>query len=52
MDKIIVDHLSLRYSDGAESLRDIHFNIPANKVVVLFGPAGGENPRCCARSTA
>jgi phosphate transport system ATP-binding protein len=41
MDKIIIDHLSLRYSDGAESLRDIHFNIPANKVVVLFGPAGG-----------
>jgi phosphate transport system ATP-binding protein len=41
MDKIIIDHLSLRYSDGAESLRDIHFNIPANKVAVLFGPAGG-----------
>jgi phosphate transport system ATP-binding protein len=41
MDKIVIDHLSLRYSDGAESLRDIHFNIPANKVVVLFGPAGG-----------
>jgi phosphate transport system ATP-binding protein len=41
MDKIVIDHLSLRYSDGAESLRNIHFNIPANKVVVLFGPAGG-----------
>ena len=41
VDKIIVDHLSLQYSDGTESLRDITLNIPANAVTVLFGPAGG-----------
>lgn len=41
MDKIIIEHLSLTYSDGAESLKDISFNIPANAVTVLFGPAGG-----------
>jgi len=41
MDKIIIEHLSVRYSDGAESLKDINLNIPANAVTVLFGPAGG-----------
>jgi phosphate transport system ATP-binding protein len=41
MDKIIVDNLSLTYSDGAESLRNITMNIPANSITVLFGPAGG-----------
>jgi len=41
VDKIIVDHLSLQYADGTESLRDITLNIPANAVTVLFGPAGG-----------
>ncbi len=39
--KIIVDHFSLRYSDGRESLRDINLFIPANAITVLFGPAGG-----------
>jgi ABC-type phosphate/phosphonate transport system ATPase subunit len=41
MDKIVIEHLSLRYSDGAESLRDINLAIPENQVTVLFGPAGG-----------
>jgi phosphate transport system ATP-binding protein len=41
MDKIIIEHLSLQYADGTESLRDISLNVPANAVSVLFGPAGG-----------
>lgn len=41
MNKIIIDHLSLSYSDGTESLKDINLNIPANAISVLFGPAGG-----------
>lgn len=41
MDKIIVEHLSLNYSDGAESLKDITLRIPANSISVFFGPAGG-----------
>ena len=41
MDKIIVEHLSLNYSDGAESLKDISLRIPANSISVFFGPAGG-----------
>jgi len=41
MNKIIIEHLNLQYSDGTESLRDITLNIPANAITVLFGPAGG-----------
>jgi len=41
MIKILIEHLSLQYSDGKESLRDINLEIPANEVTVLFGPAGG-----------
>lgn len=41
MDKIIVEHLTLTYSDGTESLKDVTFNIQANTITVLFGPAGG-----------
>ncbi len=41
MDKIIVEHLSLRYSDGTESLRDLSMAIPANAVTALMGPSGG-----------
>ena len=41
MDKIIIEHLSLNYSDGTESLRDLSIGIPANAITVLFGPAGG-----------
>ncbi len=41
VDKIVIDHFSLQYTDGTESLRDINFNIVANAITVLFGPAGG-----------
>jgi phosphate transport system ATP-binding protein len=41
MDKILIDHFNIRYSDGNESLRDINLAIPANQVFVMFGPAGG-----------
>lgn len=41
MDKIVVENLSVRYSDGHESLKNINLRLPANQVNVLFGPAGG-----------
>jgi phosphate transport system ATP-binding protein len=41
MDKIIVENLSLQYSDGTESLRNISLGIRENAITVLFGPAGG-----------
>lgn len=41
MDKIIIEHLFLDYSDGTESLKDINLRIPANQITILFGPAGG-----------
>ena len=40
-DKIIIESLSLQYSDGTESLRDISLDIREKAVTVLFGPAGG-----------
>lgn len=41
MDKIIIENLSLKYSGGVESLKNISLNIPSNSITVLFGPAGG-----------
>lgn len=41
MDKIIVEHLFLNYSDGSESLKDINLRIKDQSITVLFGPAGG-----------
>jgi len=41
MNKFVIDNLSLRYSDGNESLKNISLKIPANSITVLFGPAGG-----------
>src|SRR5687767_15382553 len=41
MDKVIIENLSLQYSDGTESLRDISLGIREKAVTVLFGPAGG-----------
>jgi phosphate transport system ATP-binding protein len=41
MDKIVIEHLSLQYADGTESLRDVSMGIRANAITVLFGPAGG-----------
>ncbi len=40
-DKIIVEHLSLTYSDGKESLVDLSMNIPGNQITALIGPAMG-----------
>jgi len=39
--KIVIEHLSVQYDDGTESLRDISLEIHANEITVLFGPAGG-----------
>ncbi len=39
--KIRVENLSILYSDGTESLRDITLNIYERQINVLFGPAGG-----------
>lgn len=41
MNKILIENLSLQYSDGTESLRDVNLGIRENAVTVLFGPAGG-----------
>jgi len=41
MNKFEIKDLSLRYSDGAESLKHINLSIPAHAITVLFGPAGG-----------
>jgi len=39
--KIVVETLTLQYSDGAESLRNISMDIREHAITVLFGPAGG-----------
>ena len=39
--KIVIEHLTLVYSDGRESLRDISLTVPSHAITVLFGPAGG-----------
>lgn len=41
MNKITIENLSLTYSDGTESLRDINLEIPEQQIFVIFGPAGG-----------
>jgi phosphate transport system ATP-binding protein len=41
VDKIVIESLSIQYSDGVESLRNISLNVPKEAVTVLFGPAGG-----------
>ncbi len=41
MNIIVVDHFSLSYSDGTESLKNITLSIPDNKITVMLGPAGG-----------
>jgi phosphate transport system ATP-binding protein len=41
MEKIRIEHLSIMYSDGTESLKDINLVIESNAITVLFGPAGG-----------
>lgn len=39
--KIQIEDLTVRYSDGTESLRGITMGLYANQINVLFGPAGG-----------
>jgi phosphate transport system ATP-binding protein len=39
--KIQIHGLSVRYSDGTESLQGINLAIPARQITVLFGPSGG-----------
>jgi phosphate transport system ATP-binding protein len=41
MDKIIVENLSITYSDGVESLFDINLRIPIHQITALIGPSGG-----------
>ncbi len=41
MDKIVVENLSLMYSDGTESLFHINMKIKANLITALIGPSGG-----------
>lgn len=39
--KIVIENLSITYSDHAESLRDINLHVVENAITVIFGPAGG-----------
>ncbi len=39
--KIRIEDLSVRYSDGIESLQGINLEIYRNQINVLFGPSGG-----------
>jgi phosphate transport system ATP-binding protein len=41
MDKIIIENLSITYSDGVESLYDINLRIPIHQITALIGPSGG-----------
>lgn len=41
MDKIVVKNLTIRYSDGVESLFDINLRIPEKQITALIGPSGG-----------
>ena len=41
MNKISIRNLSIFYSDGVQPLKDINFDIPANQISVIYGPAGG-----------
>ena len=41
MDKIRIENLTVRYSDGAESLKNVTLSIPEKTINVIFGPAGG-----------
>ena len=41
MNKFEITDLSLSYSDGTESLKQVSLHIPAHSITVLFGPAGG-----------
>jgi phosphate transport system ATP-binding protein len=40
-DKIVVENLGLKYSDGTESLFDVNLRIQDKKITALIGPSGG-----------
>ena len=49
MDKIVVEHLNLIYSDGNESLKDINLRIPAKAITRAFRPGWRRKIHaCCA----
>lgn len=39
--KIRIENLTIRYSNGTESLRGVTLDVAANQINVLFGPSGG-----------
>jgi phosphate transport system ATP-binding protein len=39
--KLVIEDLSVHYSDGTESLRGINLSVPEHSITVLFGPSGG-----------
>jgi phosphate transport system ATP-binding protein len=41
MDKILIENLTIRYSDGSESLKNLTLAIPEHTITILFGPSGG-----------
>ena len=41
MSKIVIANLSVRYSDGTESLKNLNLTIPEQSITALIGPAGG-----------
>ncbi len=38
--KLRIERLSVSYSDGTESLREVSLSVPPNAITVVFGPAG------------
>lgn len=39
--KIVIENVSLKYSDGTESLKNVSLDIIANSINVILGPSGG-----------
>lgn len=39
--KVVVENLTVRYGDAPAALKNVSLSIPANRITVLFGPAGG-----------
>src|SRR3954454_21434238 len=45
MADIVLEHVTKRYPDGAEAVKDISLNIPDGEFIILVGPSG------CGKST-